>query len=195
MKKILFVVSLFLIPFCGFSQTTKPIDGFLGVKFGSNKLTVIAALKAKGATFDKNSSDAGNLTFRNATLAHRSVHGLIVKFVNNKACQAVFIFNPDVEAKIIEEYKDLTTDISRAYGEGQATNNYKYPYKDGEELSDTLVGLSAGKIDMSTVWFDAKKNAIGIEITTDMTIDLKYEDSKLMDEAIAKQDAKDKADL
>jgi hypothetical protein len=66
MKKTL-LIALLLIPFFGFSQTqtTKPIDGFLGIKFGSSKAVVLAAMKAKGAVLDKSDADPTVLTFHN----------------------------------------------------------------------------------------------------------------------------------
>ncbi|MGZ3752282.1 MAG: hypothetical protein ACXVAU_13460, partial [Mucilaginibacter sp.] len=128
MKKNLFVALLFLIPFCGFSQTTKPISGFLGVKFGSSKETVIAALKAKGAILDKANSHKDNLAFSNAKLGTRKATGLLVKFVNNKAFEADYFFDPEVEAHIINEYNELVADITRVYGEGNVTKKYMSPY-------------------------------------------------------------------
>jgi hypothetical protein len=194
MKKTL-LIALLLIPFIGFSQTTKPIDGFLGIKFGSSKAIVLAAMKAKGAILDKENTDATNLVFSDVKLGARTADGFIVKFVNDKAFEADYIFKPEAEGKLLGEYNDLVADIARVYGKGEATNKYTSPYKEGEGDDDTLVGLSAGKIDISTLWVDANQNSVGITISTDMTVDLTYQNDKLTDEAIKKQQAKDKSDF
>lgn len=193
MKKIL-LIALLLIPFIGFSQTaSKPITGFLGIKFGSSKLAVIAAMKAKGAILDKKNSDADNLAFDHVKLGLREASDFLVRFVNDKAFEADYIFDPDVEAKVIPDYDNLVTDIAKVYGDGQVTKTYNSPYAEGD--GSTLLGLSAGKIDFHTSWFDAANNSVVVSITTDMVVQLQYQDRVLTHEAIAHQDAKQKGDF
>lgn len=194
MKKTLLIV-LSLIPFLGISQAPKPIDGFLGIKFGSGKAAVIAAMSAKGARLDKANTDADNLAFSHVKLGYRETEGFVVKFVNNKAFEADYIFKPDVEAHIFDMYNGLVEDVTRVYGKGDVVLQYNDPYKEGESNSDTLIGLSAGKIDYHTLWVDANNNSIGITISTDMTVDLKYQNDKLTEEAINKRHAKEKSDF
>jgi hypothetical protein len=194
MKKILFI-ALLIIPFYGISQTTKPIDGFLGIKFGSSRAAVLAAMKAKGAKIDKENTDKDDLAFSNAKIGSRTIDAFRVRFVNDKAFEADYIFEPGAEGKLIALYNDMIADLTRVYGTGDAVKDYTSPYKEGEDPGDTLVGLSAGKIDFSTSWFDSKKNSVVISINTNMAVYLKYQDSKLTGEAVAKQNAKEKADF
>jgi len=191
MKKTL-LIALLLISFLGFSQTTKPIDGFLGIKFGSSRTVVLAAVRAKGGEIDKSYNDADALVFDNVNLGHRTADVLIVKFIDNKSFDAEFDFKPEVEAKVISDYDDLVTDLTEVYGKGQDTKNYTLPYKEGD--GETLLGLSAGKIDFNTLWLADNKNALEVSISTDMQVELTYQDSKLFDEAVARQKSKDKAD-
>lgn len=194
MKKPLLITLLLVFPFIGFSQTaTKPITGFLGIKFGSSKLAVIEAMKAKGAVLDKKHTSADNLAFNNVKLGLRKADAFLVRFVNNKAFEADYIFDPGLEAKAIPEYDDLCADITKVYGEGQVTKDYTSPYAEGD--GNTLLGLSSGKIDFHTDWFDANNNSVEASITTDMTVQLEYQDKVLTDEAIAHQDAKQKNDF
>lgn len=193
-KKTL-LIALLLAPFLGISQAKKPIEGFLGLKFGSNKAVILAAMKAKGAVLDKTNSDADNLFFSNTKLGQRLADIFIVKFVNNKAFEADYIFKPEAEGKILLEYNALVADMTRVYGDGKGTYKYTSPYKEGEEDGDTFIGLQAGKIDYHTLWVDANSNSVEVRISTNMTVDLNYQDDKLTTEAIAKQNAKDKSDL
>jgi len=193
MKKIL-LITLLLIPFLGFSQTTKPIDGFLGIKFGSSKAVVLAVMKAKGAVLNEKIGNANNLAFNRVKLGLKDA-ALLVRFVNNKAFEADYFFVPDVEAKIIETYDDLVTDVINKYGNGQATKQFNPPYAEDESDGDTLLGLSAGKINFQTDWSDDKKNSIEIIITTDMNVKLIYQDGVLTNEAIALQNAKQQKDF
>jgi hypothetical protein len=187
MKKIL-LITLLLIPILGFSQTTKLVEGFLGIKFGSTKAVVIAAMRAKGAKLDKE-SDADMLEFDNASLG--------VKFVNNKAFEADFYFKSGDQSNIIEYYDSLVTDITDIYGKGDTVRKFTPPYYegDGHEIGALLVGAAK----MNTMWMAANKNIIeaSIEKIDDTTLDVEliYQDGVLVDEAIAKQKAKEKGDF
>ena len=195
MKKKLFIAVLFLIPLCGFSQTTKPIEGFLGIKFGSSKAAVLAAMRAKGAILDTKHARKDALAFSNVKLGVRRPVAFLVKFVNDKVYEADYVFVPDVEPHTISEYNDLVNDITKIYGEGNPTTKYTSPYTENNDEGDKIVGLKLGNIDFHTLWFDAKKNTVLVSITTDMTVNLQYQDSVLTDEAIAKQDAQQKSDF
>jgi hypothetical protein len=195
MKKIL-LITLLLIPILGFSQTTKLVEGFLGIKFGSTKAVVIAAMRAKGAKLDKE-SDADMLEFDNASLGHRETDVLGVKFVNNKAFEADFYFKSGDQSNIIEYYDSLVTDITDIYGKGDTVRKFTPPYYegDGHEIGALLVGAAK----MNTMWMAANKNIIeaSIEKIDDTTLDVEliYQDGVLVDEAIAKQKAKEKGDF
>jgi len=192
MKNLLFI-TLFLTPFIGISQTTKPIEGFLGIKFGSSKAVVMAAMKAKGAIFDKENSDKDDLGFSNVKLGTRDALIFLVKFVNDKAFEADYIFDPEVEAKVIGQYNDLVDDIARIYGPGKKTKDYTSPYEEGDGY--VLTGLGAGKVDFHTLWSDVNNNTIKASITIHMQVMLTYQDSVLTDEAISKQQDKEKSDF
>ena len=92
MKKTLLIV-LLLVPFFGFSQTTKPIESFLSIKFGSSKAEVIAAMKAKGYNLLKSDENSDtNLEFGAVNYAHRQTQAFAVEFVDNKCYEAIFDF-------------------------------------------------------------------------------------------------------
>jgi len=122
MKKTLFITLLFLIPFLGFSQTTKPIDGFLGIKFGSTKAAVIAAIKARGGRINKASKN-DYLAFDNVHLGHRETDMFLIRFVDNKAYEADFVFKPADENHAIQYYDRLISDLDDIYGVGNSTKN------------------------------------------------------------------------
>jgi hypothetical protein len=117
--KNLILIALLFIAFQGKAQTTKPIDGFLGIKFGSTVAQVTEALKAKGGVLDKENSDAKLLFFDNISLGNRKAAGLIVHFFNNQSYTAIFIFQADQEAKSIDYYNKLVKDINEVYGAGK----------------------------------------------------------------------------
>jgi len=192
MKKLLFI-TLLLIPCLGFSQTTKPIEGFLGIKFGSSKDEVIAAMKAKGYKpgVSNNNSDP-ILDFGSITYGHRQTTEFGVKFVDNKAYQAVFIFKADEEPKTIIYYNNLINDINENYGPGDQHRIFRSPYADGD--GDEITAISGGYADYFTNWFDSNKNDIQVKITSEMNVIVFYTNGTLADQAKAKAKEKEKGD-
>lgn len=147
MKKLT-LITLLLVPFLGISQTTKPIDGFLGIKFGTSKAATIAALKAKGGVLDgKPGSDC---MFTGINLGRRTSAGLMVSFFNNKVYEAAFFFKPDNDPEAIDYYNSLVSDISGVYGAGTPTKTFKSPYEDGDGHESTA--LEMGYASFFTNW-------------------------------------------
>ena len=193
MKKTL-LIALLLIPFLGISQTKKPIDGFLGIKFGSTKATVMTALKAKGGILNAKQSTSDVIVYKNIKLGHRDAGAFIVKFINNKAFEADFIFDPGLEAKTIEYYYELVNDINEIYGAGDVQKKFQEPYNDDVDDGFKITGIKNGKIDYSTLWKSSNKNAIGASITAELTVELVYQDNDLIKQAVDNQKAKEKSD-
>jgi hypothetical protein len=190
MKRTL-LITLTLIPFFGMSQTTKPIDGFLGIKFGSDAETVKAAIKAKGGIFMLKSSKPDLLEFMGVKLGHRTASMFAVKLIDNKAFEADFFFDPELEAKAIDEYDALGSDINEVYGKGEATKKFKSPYSDGDGFE--LTAIKSGSADYQTVW-QSGDNTISESIDNDLSTELTYQDGPLVHQAISRQKAKEKSD-
>lgn len=191
MKKILFL-ALLIIPFFGISQTTKPIEGFLGIKFGSSKAVVLAAIKAKGGIFREKKSSNELLEFTNVKLGHRTSSFFAVKLIDNKAFEADFFFDTEPEAKAIEAYDALVNDINDIYGKGDVTKTFKEPYKDGDGYE--LLAIKSGKADYKTIW-GSGDNSIWASIGDDLSIELTYLNGPLIEVAVKKQKAKEKSDF
>ncbi|MGN6181234.1 MAG: hypothetical protein ACTHNW_18775 [Mucilaginibacter sp.] len=194
MKKIL-LTTLLLIPFIGFSQTTKPIDGFLGIKFGSGKLAVITAMKARGSNLVANKKD--ELIFNNVKLGKDRAKVLFVRFVNNKAYDADFYFVPDVSGHALAMYNGFVNDFTGVYGAGQSIKNYTSPYN-ADDTSTLELGLLVGKVDYHTDFTDSNTNYIEIGLTpinSQLEIEISYVDNTLADQADKAHDQQNKSDL
>lgn len=194
MKRALLII-LLLIPFFGISQTKKPIEGFLGIKFGSSKAAVIAAIKAKGGSMYPEGDEKKIILFRNVTLGTRETRVLFVKFIDNKAYEAIFILVPKLEPKTIEFYNDVVSDINDVYGPGKAYKDFKSPYfeGDGHEIS----AISGGYADYETQWrsdLSDTSNSMEVSIGSDLSISVRYQDGALIDEAVKRQKEKSNAD-
>lgn len=193
MKKNLIII-LLLIPFWGISQTTKPIEGFLGVKFGSSRQEVIAAIKAKGGILDAD-SPADKAYFTNVSLGPRAAETLFVFFTNDKLYKGVFYFKPDQEPQTIEYYNALVSDISEVYGKGKAVRTFKSPYQEGDGYE--ITALSSGHATFFTN-FDRANGLIQIGIKTlkdeSLYVLVYYEDKTLSAEVEKNEKQKAKSD-
>jgi len=177
--KNLTLITLLFIAFGANAQTTKPIDGFLGVKFGSSAAEVTEALKAKGGVV--RASSATSITFTGLSLGNSKTNVLFVHFINDKAYEAEFAFLPNQEAKSIEFYDALVRDVSDAYGPGTPHKTFKAPYTDGDGYE--ITAIKSGNADYSTSWND-DDNHITVQIQVQPTnskinIRLYYNDGKL----------------
>jgi hypothetical protein len=191
MKKIL-LIALLLMPVIGFSQTLKPIDGFLGIKFGTNKADVLAAIKAKGGILGKDTTD--QLYFTGIKLGHLNTYFLEVGFYNDQAYIADFVFKADLEDKTIDFYNDLVGQVSDVYGKGQSQRVFRSTFKDGDGYE--ITAIQNGDADFTTSWTDKdSKNYILAKIGSNLKISLFYINNAMRDLAIAKQKAKDKGDF
>jgi hypothetical protein len=191
MKKTL-LITLLLIPFLGISQTLKPIEGFLGIKFGSTKAVVIAAMKAKGAMLNKDNSGVDHLDFDNVKLGHRLAVDFVVKFIKDKAYSAVFAFKAEEDPKTIEYYDGLVSDINGIYGSGTPTSEFKSPFKNGD--GHETLAIEQGYADLFTDW-QSGTNSIQASITSKLDIIVLYQNDTLYAEAQAAEKAKEKSDF
>jgi hypothetical protein len=187
MKKTL-LIALMLIPFLGICQAKKPIDGFLGIKFGSSRATVLAAMKAKGATVDKENTGADHLDFNNVKLGGRKAVDFLVSFLDNKAYSAIFMFKAEDDPHAVQYYNGLVNDINAIYGKGTSTLDFKPPYKAGD--SDEELAIESGNAEIFTDW-QSGNFSMQAKITNKFQIVLFYQDDKLD----AQASAKEKSDL
>jgi hypothetical protein len=193
--KSLILITFLLIPFIAVSQTNKPIDSFLGVKFGSSKSEVVSALKTRGAALSESDSDASRSVFGNVTLGHQEAKYLAVSFVDEKASDATFMFKSDVENKTLELYNDLVKSITEVYGAGKTTKRISAIYSGTDISGNESLLIKSGDADYNTTWLDKNGNAIIIYIDTKLSIWLGYTDRMLSDIAAKKAKAKSKADF
>jgi hypothetical protein len=188
MKKTL-LIALLLIPFLGMSQTTKPIEGFLGIKFGTSKADLLAAMKAKEASLDA-SSTTDDLYFTHVSLGHRATDFIRVRLFNDKVYFAAMVFSPENDASTLGYYAGLVNDISDVYGKGKPTIDFKAPYKYGDGDETTAIFSSEGK--MFTNW-QSGSNSIQVTITTKLKVILFYIDDATQKLAEAAQKEKEKS--
>jgi hypothetical protein len=192
MKKTL-LIALLLIPLLGISQTKKPIDGFLGIKFGSSRPAVIAALNAKGGVLYKKETTADMLVYKNIKLGHRDAGLFVVRFIDGKSFEADFVFDPGEDAHTLEYYYSLVNDINENYGAGDSKKTFKDPYNDEDEDNIKINAITHGNAKYVTYW-KSNNNFIKAVIGESLAVTLVYQDGGLANQAEGRQKEKEKSD-
>jgi hypothetical protein len=194
--KNLILIALLLITVCCKAQTTKPIDGFLGIKFGSSPAQVIEALKAKGGIVNTGQTPF-SISFSNVSLGSRKTAAVFVHFVNEQAFGATFVFKPELEAKTIEYYNALVKDISEVYGQGKELKKFKQPYTEGDGYE--ITAIKTGNADYYTAWDEENGNevlvVIAVTSTNELRVRLIYNHGKLRKLYEDQQKAKNKSEF
>jgi len=165
---------LFLIPFIGFSQANKSIDGVLGIKFGNSKAATIASIKAHGGKLDQAHSNADVKMFMNVKFGQSMPIALIVKFINDKFYIATFLFKADVDSNTIQYYNNLISSLNDSYGMGSITKTFSKGYTDGD--GKEIEAIEDGSADYHTTW-NSGKGSIVIAINSKLYIGLTYQDN------------------
>jgi hypothetical protein len=193
MKNFTFIIILFLIPFCGVSQTKKPIDSFFGIKFRSSYEIVKDSMIARSGHLDTVKSKPDFLFFEDVKQDGSTAGVVTVKFVNNMAYEAGFVYRPDFESKIIDYYADLVNNLNALYGDSKIIRNFKPPYTDGDYIQ--LKALRAGQGYYYNIWTGANKNQIitairrGPDVDATLYIMMIYSDGVLTDQVMEKTKA------
>lgn len=187
MRRLIFLCLVFL-PY-GLSAQIKPLDGFMGLKFGTSRSVVADALKAKAGVIDLENSNEKVLVLKNFVFANRKSYFMIVLFFNNQMYRAAVVFKPSVEAKTVELFDELVAEISEVYGEGQVYRNFKTPYKEGDGYEVTAI--KTGHASYSAFWFvnssEGRKNGISLTIDENASVTLTYEDGELTKKVVETQ--------
>ncbi|MBD1394604.1 hypothetical protein [Mucilaginibacter glaciei] len=190
MKKLLLITFLFFA-FHAKSQTTKPIDSFLGIKFGSSVAEVTAALKNRGGKISPGASPT-LLSSSNISLGSRKAESFFVMFIDDKAYGAYFVFRPELEPQLIDYYNSLVSDISDVYGKGKSHKTFKQPYEDGNGFE--VQAITTGNADYETIWTN-ENNKIFATIESDGSVVLIYSEGNLTEKATKQGKEKEKADF
>ena len=186
MKSKFLFFTLFLLPFLGFSQSKKSIDGFLDIPFGSDSATVKSAIFAKGGIKNDTASHQDYLTFMNVPINGKKAIVLNVRFVDNKVYQADFIFADFDDIDALNYYDNFSNDITAVYDKGKMTNNFG-----NSNNSARIKRLKSGNASCSTYWQSKNKNTVSLFFESlegqKLEVYLQYQSSALWDLNAAKK--------
>lgn len=176
MKRILLSL-IIAIPLYCYSQ--KPIEGFMGVKFGTSKQDLMAAIKARGGVLDVKTSSPNSLIYDNLYLAKRLARFTIFAIFDNKFYGSMCYFKSETESKTVDLFKNIMNDLNEIYGEGDFEKTFKPPFHDGDEKYGDML-IKSGDVVYKCLWRykkpDGQTNMIQLEIDEKMNVELSYHD-------------------
>ncbi len=196
--KNLLLIAFLLMPFLGLSQTTiKPIDSFLGIKFGSSSADVIKAMKQRGSKILKTpDNNPARLVFQNVKLGHQQAEMLIVDFVDDQTFSATFTFSADIANNTLELYNDLSRNLTELYGTPVNKNELTSAYKNMDIKGNEATLIQTGDAKYSSIWIDDNStNVIRAHIDDKLNIYITYLDVKLASIYQQQTHAKEKSDF
>ena len=191
MKKLLLFVFSFIVVTAS-AQTLKPIDSFLGIKFGSSYATVSSAIKAKGGIIDAPSSTPTFLVFNNVSLGGRKSEYFYVSLIDDKAYAACFVFKPELEPQLLDYYNSLIKNVSEFYGKSVPVRNFKQPYQEGDGYE--VQAIKTGNAEYVNFW-TYEKNRIYSATKNNGTVILMYTEGNLSEVAENRKKEKEKAEF
>lgn len=163
------------------------ISSFYGIKFGLSFIAVKDAMKAKGySPFSEN--DGVLLGYSNVSFGGRTPMLMLFKFDDSTFFEGSVFFKHDLESRTLDLYNDIKEDVTSKYGDGESYESYDYPYEKSDGHWETALKL--GKAHISTFWVKHSGAAIQLEVTNDFSIELSYQDKKLIKQVVNKQQSK-----
>ena len=160
MKKFTISLFFFILTCVNYNALCqdKQIEGFFGIKFGTNKQSVIDTMLARGSAIDTSnnhikplwSDNITTLYFKNVTYRQKKVSLFFVELVNNKVFGIYFTFLPDQNAEIIDLYNETVNYISEVYGKGDSFKKFNAPFRDGD--FQEIIAIRTGNAIYATRW-------------------------------------------
>lgn len=193
MKALL--LALFVIPCLAMAQQKQPVSGYGNIKFGSAPAQVKAAVLALGGSFTATASRKDTYFFTNVNFNRHPANTLLVKFYNNKFCQATLMFPAVTDDAFLQYYNGFISEMNTLYGEGSVHTDFEAPYKPGD--GNELYALKNQKASYYATWqsknTQGNSNTAILNVGTNLSISLSLMDGTLIkqrDDAEAKPASK-----
>jgi len=183
MKNLIILLTIVIAPIVGFTQD-KPIESFMGIKFGATKQSAMAIAKSRKGIINPRMTTPINIGYTNIKFADRETFSVNLGFVNNKFYEGHAFFKITNKAKVFELYNEIFDELKEVYGDSkQEERDYKYPYSEGDK--EAWVAVTSGYATISDTWIDEKtKGGIKLFIMDGgELIALWYQHSELQKEA------------
>ena len=195
---ILLVINYFLSTPLIAQDSSKTLDGFLGIKFGSSYSYAKKVLSSKeGAKLDIKNSKNNKLIFDNLKFGGRQTSFIKLEFFQDKFYGAAVYYSSRLESQVEDLYSSIKSDLnSKYYSTDVDYRNFKSPYFDGDGYETQAIKL--GKATIMSAWefpqSDGNKNSIFLRITEDLSIRLTYYCGKIAEQAEAVEKNKNATD-
>lgn len=191
MKKIILAMSM-LIGLNAYAQTS--LTGAMGLKFGGSRLETKSAMASKsGFEFYKESSETNSISYMNGSFAGHTAVGAVMHFYNDQLHTITILLDVEQEPKATDLYYEVIGELKNKYNINPDQAHYfRYPYTEGD--GHTVTALKKGYADMVTMFKFDDGNVISVSITSSISIKLVYQNTKLADLAVNKNNEKRSVD-
>jgi hypothetical protein len=202
MEKLSFQFSIFVIlsnfVFLVAQDSTRTMDGFLGVKFGASASSVKKNISARSeAKFDSKYSKQDVLIFDRVRIAGKETRFVKFEFFKDQLYGIVAYYKASLDARTIELYDEIKSDINSKYYYTDADyKSFKYPYEagDGHEITAITLGKASIVAKWTFAQSDGTENQIYLDIDDNLNIKLFYNCGRISAQASETQKSKESTD-
>lgn len=175
MKKLLLVLAILFSTVANSQQLT----GCMGIEFGDSKQTVMTKMNSKPEfIFYRENPENGTVSYTNGKFAGRQCVGMVYFFYDDQAHTITILVKPEQAIKIVDVYNEIVSELKNKYMvESFQSHKYQEPYAEGDGF--TVSAIRLGYAEIATYFTFPDENAISVEITTELSIKVQYQHTKL----------------
>lgn len=165
--------------------TTKPIEAFWGIKFGSSPDEAKKLVISKGGKFEAPASKPDQLGFTGVVFTGRQTESLLLNFIDGKFYESSLKFPIADDAQVISLFNTIQKELDDVYGHSDINASYEYPYKEGD--GETVQAIKFGHATIFAKWTSSNGNTIQLQINKDLSFNLFYTDATLKKATVIKK--------
>ena len=204
MKKTFLVLIIIFFYSLSYSQNNI-MTSVLGIELGSSRAVVKSKLTEKQPQSKIYDETAVSLSCENIRFgAHKTIL-VIFQFTDDNKLHTCLIFvDPSDCKEIFHKYDEIVNDLNQKYYTSSKTlEDYKYPFSREDKYKHTEAIVKKNYCTLMTLWtFDSRNtpdnteddNGLSVSIDKTCSIKVTYQDGLLIDEAVAKDKAKNSND-
>lgn len=175
MKKLLLALAILFSTVANSQQLTS----CMGIEFGDSKQTVMTKMNSKPEfTFYKANTEGTTLSYTNGKFAGRQCVGAVFFFYDNQVHTVTILIDPGQSIKVMDVYKEIVAELKDKYlVEPFQSHKYQNPYYEGDGY--TVSAIRLGYAEIATYFTFPDENAILVEITSELSVKVQYQHTKL----------------
>ncbi len=172
------------------------LNAGLGIEFGISRDSLIEEVLKKGGNISELEIEHG-VCVENLKFIGKKTEFVLFIFADDKLCKSAYYIKPELDPYIFDLYDEIKERIGNKYHKADKEfEYYKDPYFKGDGYE--IQAISNGLGNIASYWFfkeKENKNILSLSVTTNIEIEILFENEILMNVLTNKLDSEYEADL